>query len=373
MKQILLYGIYIVGVMLVASCSADDSVLTPVAERTDSITVTLSIDKAALSRAAGNPALTDGNISTLLIAAFDNAGNLVTTSTKYYAANGIYSFNTTEATTQLMVIANSGINSMVIHDKTDLIAQYNLVLSAANSSAIPMVGTADISITENQQEPVEVNIALMRLMSRVVVTNISVDASAHFTPTEIFMMNVNEKHALYDATALWQGRNYTSLTATNGATGETGESGAMAFLSSGSSFAVPQTADNTTWQYFHVYPHEAENATRLVIKGTYTDPQTDQQSTMYYPVIVNHVYASITEGENQYTYAPYYPNDSRLEANKSYAMSISITGEGVSTPEEEVTVNHALYVTMTVSDYADVSQTTVIDATTPTQPVIPLN
>ena len=109
-----------------------------------------------------------------------------------------------------------------------------------------------------------------------------------------------------------------------------------------------------------MFPHGPENATRLVVKGTFTDPN-GTKSTMYYPVIVNHMYESIVNGDVTYQYGiDTYPDDSRLEANKTYMLNLEITGKGVNSPSEDIIVERAAHIRFEVGRYKRANQTSVI-------------
>ena len=141
-----------------------------------------------------------------------------------------------------------------------------------------MMGTTPISITD--ETPFYTGtVSLKRLLARICVTNITTNLPEgdSFTPTEIFVCRANEKHAIMNlhVANIWEGLSYSDIiesdedgVAIKGATGETAVEGSLPFLSSGyGNITLPQENSPDTWQYFYVFPHSPENATRLVVRA----------------------------------------------------------------------------------------------------------
>ena len=332
------------------------------------ITITLHLTGVNDSRAIGDPTQAgtygqaDRRLTQLVFATFDSNGNLLSSHVDTYDVDKSYRFSTLRTATKLVIMANVDQRTLWdIENCSNLSSRNFLELSADHYSAIPMVGSASITITEYMDETSTV-ITLTRLMARIGVKNVEVnipEETGSFEPTEIFSYRVNDQHSYYDHDNGWLGRSFSQYT--NGATGEFGVNNNIEFLSSGiANFYRPQIDNPDTWQYFYVFPHSPENATRLVVKGTFTDPD-GTKSTMYYPVIVNHMYESIVNGDVTYQYGiDSYPDDSRLEANKTYMLNLEITGKGVNSPSEDIIVERAAHIRFEVGRYKRANQTSVI-------------
>jgi hypothetical protein len=203
------------------------------------------------------------------------------------------------------------------------------------------------------------------------VKNISVNipSGESFTPKEIFVCRANDKHALLDGASAtpWDGYSYSDFidlqdgnVVIKGATGETSITGSLPGLTSGyRNITLPVENDRSTWQYFYVFPHDATNPTRMVLKGIYRNILGDE-SVVYYPVIMNHVYNTIEVGNTSYTDATTYADDSKLEANKSYMLDLSISGEGAKTTSGEVPHGSHAQINFTVGGYTIANQVSEI-------------
>lgn len=363
--------------MAFTGCQSTPDVVTEVTkeETPQRITITLHLADIAESRATGNPSVVDAwgqqvdcRLSQLLFATFDDDGKLLSNHADTYEQDKVYRFTTYRSATKLVIFANVSATTLWdIANCSELSSTNFGGLSADQYSAIPMVGEAPIIITEDMNETTTI-ISLHRLMARIGVKNVDVNIPedvGSFEPTEVFAHHVNEHHAFFDHDNGWQGRSFSLLN--NGSSGEYNVAGSMPLLGSGASanFYRPRAEIPDTWQYFYVYPHEKENATRLVVKGMFTDTE-NVQSTMYYPVVVNHMYETITEGDTQYRYGTdIYPNDSRLEANKTYMLDLTITGKGVSSPDDDISIERPAIINFEVGKYQRVNQTTVINLEQP--------
>lgn len=376
MKKIFFYILAIVAMAAgLASCSND--VTSSVEKKNKDVVISVRLDRAEMSRVMGDPNATDedshsidAKVSSLSFLVFDEIGTLITLHNDTYVEGKTYRFNTTTAANEMLILAN--IPSNIIHSinsKYDLVNNGILSLDADQYSAIPMVGNTSISITEqmDNENPFTQAISLKRLFARVGVSNITLDIPSEesFIPKEIFVYRVNEKHCIYDFSAEnpWVGSSYSDFTELQdgdiiikGATGETSISGSMPVLSSGyGDITLPQSGDRNTWQYFYVFPHDATHPTRMVLKGIYTD-SNNNESVVYYPVIMNHVYNSISVGNTSYTDAANYADDSKLEANKSYLLDLTIKGKGAISPASDAPRGSTVDINFTVGNYSLASQ-----------------
>ena len=382
MKKIFSYILAIVAMAAVlASCSKDANIESSVEKENKDVVISVRLDRAEMTRVMGDPNATDDSeqrfdtkVSSLSFLVFDGSGTLITLHNDTYIEGKTYRFHTTTDANEMLILAN--IPSNIIHainSKGDLINNGILSLNADQYSAIPMVGNTPISITEqnNEENPFTQAISMKRLLARVGVNNITLNipSSDSFIPKEIFVCRANEKHALYDNDAEnpWAGSSYSDITELQdgdiiikGATGETSISGSVSVLSSGyGDITLPQSDNRSTWQYFYVFPHDATHPTRMVLKGIYTD-SNNNQSVVYYPVIMNHVYNSVSVGNTSYTDAADYPDDSKLEANKSYLLNLTITGKGAISPASDAPRGSTVDVNFTVGNYSLASQVSEI-------------
>ena len=375
MKRLFFYILSLVAMVAIfASCSNDAGASDE--NKDKGVVVTIRLDRATMSRVMGDPNVTDANsyrydtkIDKVAFLIFDAAGNLITSHYDVFEENKVYRFSTTDDAHEMYIVTNVDANILrEVNIKNDLTSKAIISLKENDYSAIPMIGRVIISITENE---FSASVQLKRLLARVGVKNISVNipSGESFTPKEIFVCRANDKHALLDGASVtpWDGYSYSDFIdlqdgdiVIKGATGETSITGSLPGLTSGySDITLPVSNDRSTWQYFYVFPHDAINPTRMVLKGIYRNIH-NEESVVYYPVIMNHVYNTIEVGTTSYTDATTYADDSKLEANKSYLLDLSISGEGAKTTSGEVPHGSHAQINFTVGGYTIANQVSEI-------------
>ena len=376
MKRLFFYILSLVAMVAIfASCSNDANGASD-DNKDKGVIVTIRLDRATMTRVMGDPNATDANsmrldskIEKVGFLIFDAAGNLVTRHNDVFEENKVYRFSTTDDAHEMYIVTNVDANILrEVNVKNDLTNKAIVSLKENDYSAIPMIGRVIISITENE---FNANVQLKRLLARVGVKNISVNipSGESFTPKEIFVCRANDKHALLDGASAtpWDGYSYSDFidlqdgnVVIKGATGETSITGSLPGLTSGyGNITLPVENDRSTWQYFYVFPHDATNPTRMVLKGIYRNILGDE-SVVYYPVIMNHVYNTIEVGTTSYTDATTYADDSKLEANKSYMLDLSLSGEGAKTTSGEVPHGSHAQINFTVGGYTIANQVSEI-------------
>ena len=378
MKRLFLYILHLVAISaMIASCSTATDAVDEKTNGKDSVMISVRLSREAQGRAMGNPAASDESgriderLNSLSFFVFNNTGALVTLYNSQFKDGNVYTFAASADASEMLIVANVPEEELrQVSKKSDLVDKAVVSLSANHYSAIPMMGTTPISITD--ETPFYTGtVSLKRLLARICVTNITTNLPEgdSFTPTELFVCRVNEKHAIMNlhVANIWEGLSYSDIiesdedgVAIKGATGETAVEGSLPFLSSGyGNITLPQENSPDTWQYFYVFPHDATHPTRMVLKGIYTD-SNNNESVVYYPVIMNHVYNSISVGNTSYTDAANYADDSKLEANKSYLLNLTIKGKGAISPASDAPRGSTVDINFTVGNYSLASQVSEI-------------
>jgi len=225
-------------------------------------------------------------------------------------------------------------------------------------TALPMTSGIVSPLSLSGNGTTNKTVELTRVVARVSINNIATSfdsngpyAGATFTPTEIFMYNVNDNYT-------WNGTASASATTVSG---ESTASKSFAYLGTGTTNYV--SPSSTASQFFYVFPHSSTLPTKLVIKGTFT-PSGGTAQTMYYPIVVNHAQSNTTftdaNGKSITN-----TNDATIEANKAYNIAVTITGLGVIDPSLDidpsaVTINSQVQdwtqaaVTINVNDVPDI-------------------
>ncbi|BCS84763.1 hypothetical protein prwr041_06560 [Prevotella herbatica] len=182
-------------------------------------------------------------------------------------------------------------------------------------------------------------VTLNRVVARVALTNITYSFSGSysgctFTPTEVFMYNASN-----------QLTNWNTKTVSGSVSGENIAGNAnTVYLGSGtiSSFSGPY--------YFYVFPNSnTTTPTKLVIKGTFKT-KSGTTYTTYYPITVNsssptgNIVSTITGGTG----------DSKISANTTYGLSVTLNGTGVTNVTDEITTT-SITVTTSVDNMTNVT------------------
>src|SRR5574344_251835 len=252
------------------------------------------------------------------------------------------------------------------------------------TTKLPMSGGGAITYDAQNTTSGTGSIILSRLVARVALSSLKTDFSSNpigsFQPTEIFMYNVNDQCTLAGtasqnssiAEPTGNDAETTSgkfeltqrgVTAKGNITNSTSNT-TNAYLSSGylgASIAADVEGAVSTWipasnengiknpHYFYVFPHDATNPTKLVIKGIWT-PATGDASVVYYPIIIgNKVTINNTE-----------TSENNVLANHAYKISVTIMGKGTSNPSIDI-VPATASITITVTDWTPATQDVIIN------------
>jgi len=308
----------------------------------------------------------EGTINTVCVGLFDADGNTITIHEYTYTNGQSESILTTTQVTQMIVEANvpSGLftGATTISTFQSKVQQLSYTTSrdglsntgattagSQTMTALPMTSGIVSPLSLSGNGTTSKTVELTRVVARVSINNIATSfdsngpyAGATFTPTEIFMYNVNDQHT-------WNGTASASATTVSG---ESTASTSFAYLGTGSTnYAAPTSS---TPQFFYVFPHSSTLPTKLVIKGTFT-PSGGTAQTMYYPIVVNHAQSNTTFTDaNGKSIAN--TNDATIEANKAYSIAVTITGLGVTNPSKDIDPS-AVTVNSQVQDWTQAAVT----------------
>jgi len=288
----------------------------------------------------------EGTINTVCVGLFDADGNTITIHEYTYTNGQSESILTTTQVTQMIVEANvpSGLftGATTISTFQSKVQQLSYTTSrdglsntgattagSQTMTALPMTSGIVSPLSLSGNGTTNKTVELTRVVARVSINNITTSfdsngpyAGATFTPTEIFMYNVNDNYT-------WNGAASASATTVSG---ESTASKSFAYLGTGSTNYV--SPSSTASQFFYVFPHSSTLPTKLVIKGTFT-PSGGTAQTMYYPIVVNHAQSntSFTDCSGNTTTNT---DDAMIEANKAYNIAVTITGLGVTDPSKDI-------------------------------------
>ena len=287
----------------------------------------------------------EGTINTVCVGLFDADGNTITIHEYTYTNGQSEDILTTKQATKMVVIANakSGafVNATTESDFLKRVQQLSYTTSDERQSntnatkagsqtvtALPMC-SEEKSLTLSGNSATSMSVNLTRVVARVSLSSIttSFDSSgpysgATFTPTEVFMYNANDQYE-------WNGMASASATTVSG---ESTASTSFAYLGTGNTNYTAPTPNSS--QFFYVFPHSSTLPTKLVIKGTFT-PKGGAAQTIYYPIIVNHAQSNTTFTDAKGN-ATTNTDDATIEANKTYNITVKITGFGVTDPSNDV-------------------------------------
>lgn len=262
---------------------------------------------------------------------------------------------------------NGILNAQNFKDVT-INAETAIATDASNSTSqniaqpqnIPMFG--EVTSLSGAGNSYSAHVDVYHLTAKITLSSLKVAfdtsgpyADASFTPTEIFLYSVPDGLKF----------NYSSpyLTSpTTYYTGETGATGTLTFKGFLSSESLSASALNNsspnfgTPYYFYTTPNNDVNAnkTKLVIKGQFQKNSTDQGTTVYYPVSLNHK----VEANGSTGAANSSLNEYQVYPNKDYQCSVTIKTIGSSGPSVDIDPTTAT-IDITVKDWDVVNQTTV--------------
>lgn len=248
---------------------------------------------------------------------------------------------------------------------------------------IPMYGTGNL-VASGANSFTAGDIAVKRLLAKITLDKLSVDfsgiyASAEFTPTCCFLINVPENLKFADGKDSWDmtaalnsgwasydssAGSFTYTTANSGIVGTFNE------LLTTKNLSDPLTAltgtgvyggsSSPSKVYFYTMPNGNDKAstknTKLVIAGKFKANSSATEQMVYYPVPLNvNIAAGGAEtpgvtGEDKYKVYP----------NKNYICSVTIKTIGVANPNLNLDPQDAT-ITIKVEDWTGVSQSTIFD------------
>ncbi len=296
----------------------------------------------------GTVGVGEGTINTVCVGLFDKDGNTITIHEYTYTNGQSEDILTTTQVTKMVVVANakSGAFAGVATEHDFLLKELQLSYTTSsdgqsntNATTAGSQTTTALPMTSGEVSPLSLSgdattdktVELTRTVARVSVSSISTSfdssspyAGATFTPTEIFMYNVNDGYTC-GGTA--------SASATT-VSGESTVSASYAYLGTGTitNYDAPTP---TTPQFFYVFPHNSTNPTKLVIKGTFT-PSGGSAQIVYYPVVISHAQDGTTFTDDKNNTSTTTTNDGEIEANKTYDIKVTIKGIGVDVPSKNI-------------------------------------
>lgn len=260
------------------------------------------------------------------------------------------------------------------------------------SGNAPMFGDATLSATGDGKTAYTASVDVMHLTAKISLTDLEVAfdpngpyKDATFTPTEIYLDHVVDGLTFNPEAGHWMtpGKTLLSGLSTYADADKDKNTSNKSYLTTGEidgeNAVVLKGAENgenaklKTSYYFYVTPSSNDtpsgngsNATRVWIKGLF-DPDGDGPTlaeTVFYPVLLNVKYAddgTASAAEDNTDKYKVYPN-------RNYTCTVIIRTKGLagsgtggqSTPEpgSDSLSPQAATITVTVSDWNDVSQTT---------------
>ncbi len=348
--------------MLLFSCAADNTVI-PENGSTKSAVVNLSLSTGADTRSNGTlptdkgsvVGSNEGALNHICVGLFDANDKLVTL--HEYDYKGDENVSTRTDAVQMLVFANVPVGAFVgkyvlsdfytvaqdLGYTTSADGKTNTAVTTANSqsmTSLPMM--SDVKALDwGSGTILSPTVTLNRVVARVALTNISYSFSGSYTgctfaPTEVFMYNASN-----------QLTNWNTKAVSGSVSGENIAGNAnTVYLGSGtiSSFS------STSPYYFYVFPNSNTTApTKLVIKGTFKT-KSGTTYTTYYPITVNsssatgNIVSTITGGTG----------DSKISANTTYGLSVTLNGTGVANVSDEITTT-SVTVNTSVDDMTNVT------------------
>jgi hypothetical protein len=356
MKHTLYISSLLAACMLLFSCAADNTVV-PDDGSSKSAVVNLSLSTGAVTRANGalptdNGSVVGSNEGTLnhiCVGLFDTNNKLVTLHEYDYSGNENISTRTDAV--QMLIFANVPTGAFagkytvsdfytVAQDlgyTTSVNGKSNTGVTTANSQSmksLPLMSDVQ-TLNWGSGTTLSPTVTLNRVVARVALTNLSYSFSGSysgctFTPTEVFMYNASN-----------QLTNWNTKTVSGSVSGENIAANAnTVYLGSGtiSTYTGPY--------YFYVFPHGSTSPTKLVIKGTFKT-NSGTTYTTYYPIIVN----SSSTGNIASTMVT-GTGDSKISANTTYGLAVTISGTGVNSVSDELTSTN-ITVTTSVDSYTN--------------------
>ncbi|WP_321425930.1 fimbrial protein [uncultured Bacteroides sp.] len=236
----------------------------------------------------------------------------------------------------VVVVANADENTFAgAATKTEFLSRLiNLKQTMTN---LPMVGDGNKTLSTDIVNPAKLTINLTRMVARVQLSSLSTDfdpagqyPNAKFKADGIYLYKAN-------------GTSQANGTVSNPLDGWIYQDPiSLAYTLRdvfSTPFEVPKSPAYTINHYFYTFPNEFpspidltfDDATRLVIRGTFDNDgdfnTTSDQSTSFYPVVVNRILRQLTPAEiagGNY--------NTGIKRNTIYSISVVIKNKGVDNP-----------------------------------------
>lgn len=251
--------------------------------------------------------------------------------------------------------------------------------TSQDNANIPMYGTGKLvaASSTSTNSFTASDIAVKRLLAKISLTNLSVNfsgiyASAEFTPTCCFLINVPENLKFADGKDSWN-----MAAALNSGWAKYDSSAGSFTYTAGNSDIVGDFKEFLTTKnlsdplkalkgteaygskvYFYTMPNGNDKAsaknTKLVIAGKFKANSTASEQMVYYPVPLN---VSIAAGGTE---TPGQDDKYKVYPNKNYICDVTIKTIGVANPNLNLDPQDAT-ITIKVEDWTSVNQTTIFD------------
>ena len=364
--KFLLAGIVAVGMM--ASCANDGAIQTKKAEPA---TITIALKGNSETTKTAADLNKDGQINRIAVGLFDADNNLVSITEPAFtvsSSSGNLTANVTGTTLVTKVAAVANAPAGAFSSVKTLDAFHKVAIDISNTSTsdggttadgtkqyesdLPMEG--DGTVTDASTGTGAATFSLTRLVSKIELDDITVAFDANgaysnskFVPTDIFMYNAAETtYANYASPYV---ADPTLLQGQDGSTGVT------TYLGSGPLSLTQATSYPTVYTFFTmpIMPSKNTNTTsktKLIIEGTFTD-NSGATSTVYYPIIINHVMAgTYSDAGTTTAYTQQGTEDGLIAPNTYYKLMATIKTKGVSNVTDELT-SAAITLTVTVNPW----------------------
>ncbi len=229
-----------------------------------------------------------------------------------------------------------------------------------DATKFPKFGTATLPAGDNSTFTAAVSVK--NLVSKVTLEDLSVAftgpyASATFTPTEIFLLNVPNKLA-FSTTGQSGTSTYLNGTDIDKNGGKTGfKTAVLATATTGASALGSGSASYTAKPILYTIPNSnsTSNKTILVITGKFKKDASATEETVYYPLALNEDYSSDPAGA-----AADGGTKSQTLAGKNYKCTVVIKTIGASNPWV-TTGPQTADLTVNVENWEDAAQTTTFE------------
>ena len=378
-----------------ASCSSSDEPSSVSDNTPKELTITIKTQGVTTKSAANSDPVTtnENTMNRITIGIFDTSGKVRTIqefgygttsgtdgiagSTNFYYDSSSKAATATVVTTQMVntdkvvAVVNApashfaGVTTLSDFKAKSITADQALHTTSTGAGSgtainnnIPMYGETSGTLT-NSGTNFNVSIQVKHLTAKVSLENLTVNfatdgpySQASFEPTEIYLYNVPDglKFDISDP--------YTNST---WLTGKSDDASPKNYLSTGTLSGDILTGNSDpgnkfdTQYYFYTTPNKdvSTNKTKLVIKGTFKNNNSDGGTTIYYPVKLN---SNVDATGN---HSAVHDTEYQIYPNKHYKCTVTIQSKGTTDPTADVDPTTAT-IRIEVVDFEGVSQTTII-------------